>query len=97
MKKLFSIASMLLMLSIFIFGCGPASLVVTTRPQPPVYARPVSPGVNFVWVEGEWVRSRNGYVYRKGYWAPRHRRHYSYAPGHWEQRRSGWIWIQGHW
>jgi WXXGXW repeat (2 copies) len=97
MKKIFSIGSIFLLLSFFIVGCGPTSLVVTSRPEPPVYARPAAPGANFVWVEGEWGRGRSGYVYRQGYWAPRGGRHYRYVGGHWQQRRNGWVWVQGHW
>jgi len=97
MKKLFSTGSIFLILLIFIAGCGPSAVIVSTRPQPPVYVRPVAPGGNYVWIEGEWIRSGHGYIYRQGYWDLRRSRHYQYAQGHWQQRRNGWFWVPGHW
>jgi len=97
MKKLLSILSLLFIVMVFTTGCGPSYVTVRTRPQPPVYARPVAPGANYVWVEGEWVRSRGGYIYKRGYWAAPRQRYHQYIPGHWQHRRNGWVWIAGHW
>ena len=66
MKKLFSILVFLFIVLIFISGCGPSSITVSTRPVAPVYARPAAPGVGYVWVQGEWVRRGHGYIYREG-------------------------------
>ena len=97
MKKIFSTLSILIFFLLVMAGCGPSSVVVHTRPAPPVYVRPAAPYPNYVWVDGEWIRSRNGYVYRKGYWAPPRTRYHHYRPGHWEQRRHGWYWVSGRW
>ncbi|MGH2566174.1 MAG: hypothetical protein ACRDE5_16770 [Ginsengibacter sp.] len=96
MKKLFSLISILFVILIFI-GCGPSAVVVRTRPAPPYYARPISPGPEFVWVEGEWVRQNHGYVYHQGYWTRPHARYRRYEGGHWQHRRGGWYWAPGHW
>lgn len=50
-KKLIS-TSILLVILIFPAGCGPSSVVVRTQPPPPVYVRPIAPGANYVWVDG---------------------------------------------
>jgi hypothetical protein len=97
MKKLLSTASVLLIILIFIAGCGPSSVVVRTQPVPPVYARPAAPGGNYVWVEGEWIRRGHGYVYREWYWTPVRARHHRYVTGHWQRKREGWYWVPGHW
>ncbi len=97
MKKISSILSILFFFLIVMSGCGPSNVVVRTRPVPPVYARPSAPYSNYVWVEGEWMRSRNGYVYRKGYWAAPRARYHNYRGGRWEQRRNGWYWVSGRW
>ncbi|MEP7228662.1 MAG: hypothetical protein ABI691_00340 [Ginsengibacter sp.] len=82
---------------LFITGCGPSAVVVHTRPAPPVYARPIAPGPNYVWIDGEWLHRGRHYTYRKGYWAPPRARYHQYMGGHWQQRRSGWYWVPGHW
>jgi hypothetical protein len=97
MKKLFSIFGLLFIVLIFITGCGPSYVTVRTRPEPPLYARPVAPGGNYVWIDGEWIRSGHGYAYRQGYWAAPRPRYHQYIPGHWQQRRHGWFWVRGHW
>lgn len=97
MKKIFLILSTCFLLLISISGCGPSQVVVRERPIAPRYERPVPPGPGFVWVTGEWVRHRNGYVYRKGYWAHQRYGHMYYIPGKWVSKRQGWVWTPGHW
>jgi len=97
MKKLFPLLMALLLSAVLITGCGPAYIAVGTRPEPPVYARPLPPGPNYLWIEGEWVWSSGAYVYRRGYWAPPRSHYHHYIPGHWQQRSHGWVWISGHW
>jgi len=97
MKKIMSLLSIVLVLVIFTSGCGPSYVAVRTRPEAPFYARPVPPAAGYIWVEGEWVRGGNGYVYRRGYWAAPRARYHAYRPGHWENRRHGWVWIGGRW
>ena len=82
---------------LFIAGCGPSAVVVRTRPQPPVYVRPVAPGANYVWIDGEWIRRGRHYNYRNGYWTLPRARYHQHNSGHWQQRRDGWYWIPGRW
>jgi len=97
MKKLFLVCISFFIATLFITGCGPSYVVVGTRPAPPVYERPFAPGPGYVWIEGEWVVHRGGYVYKRGYWAPPRRRYHHYMPGHWEQTPRGWYWRHGYW
>jgi WXXGXW repeat (2 copies) len=97
MKKLRASIVLLISMLVFIAGCGPSAVVVSTRPEPPVYARPAYPGGGYVWVESEWIRRGHGYVYRQGYWAAPRQRYHAYVTGHWQQRRQGWYWVPGHW
>ncbi len=62
MKKLLFILSILFTALIFLSRCGPSSVVVRARPQPPVYVRPVAPGAGYIWVNGEWIRRGHGYA-----------------------------------
>jgi hypothetical protein len=94
MKKPISI-SILFTILIFLTGCGPSSVVVRTQPPPPVYVRPVPPGGNYVWVDGEWIR--HGHGYRQGYRAAPRPGYHQYITGHWRQNRHGWYWVPGHW
>ena len=97
MKKLFSTIVILLIVLFSITGCGPSYVTVRSRPVAPAYARPIAPGANYVWIDGEWIRSGHGYIYRKGYWAAPRPRYRQYISGHWQQRRGGWYWVPGHW
>ncbi len=95
MKKLLLVLSSLFVFSIFITGCGPSYVV--TKPAPPAYTRPMAPGHDFVWVEGEWVLNHGRYVYKPGYWTHWKRRYHHYVPGHWEQKHRGYYWKHGYW
>jgi hypothetical protein len=97
MKKIISLVSIYFIIIIFLGGCGPSSVVVRTQPPPPVYVRPVAPGGNYVWVDGEWISHRHNYVYRQGYWAAPRPGYRQFITGHWQQKRQGWYWIPGHW
>ncbi len=97
MKKIISVVSFFLFVLIFLAGCGPSSIVVRERPAPPYYARPAAPGPNYIWIDGEWLRSGRHYNYRQGYWAPPRKRYRQYSAGHWQQRRNGWYWVPGRW
>jgi hypothetical protein len=105
MKKY--ISKILAIASVFIIAIGFTSCssytvgayperVVVARPAPPYYVRPVAPGPNFVWVEGEWIWRGGRYEYVQGYWTrPVYGRYY--VPGHWKYTRGGYFWIPGHW
>jgi hypothetical protein len=84
-------------IAIGLSSCGPSAVVVRTRPEPPIYSRPYSPGPNYVWVDGEWIWRGNQYVYKQGYWAPIRRKNDIYVQGHWRAGKGGWYWVPGHW
>ena len=97
MKERISITGILFTILIFLAGCEPSLAVVRTQPEPPVYVRPVAPGGNYVWVDGEWIRRGHGYRYRQGYWAAPRPSYHRYITEHWQQKRQGWHWIPGRW
>lgn len=67
MKKMLFIC--MLIPTIFIFySCGPSEIIVTTRPTPPVFVRPVPPASSYVWIEGNWVVRGGRYHWREGRW-----------------------------
>jgi len=87
----------LIIIFVSISACRPSRVVVRDRPPEPHFVQPLAPGPNYIWHSGEWIRNRNTYIYRKGFWikAPSYRKYY--VPGHWQRKRAGWIWISGHW
>jgi hypothetical protein len=97
MKKIIFLLISLLFILLFNSGCGPSAIAVRERPAPPVYVRPMAPSPAYFWVDGDWVRHGNGYVYRKGYWVKPRPGRRNYVPGHWQPKRQGWVWIRGHW
>lgn len=95
MKKLLFL--LLLISGIITFsGCGPTRYTVVSQPVAPAYARPVAPGPQYVWVDGDWYWSSGRYVYRNGYWARPRVRHI-YMPGAWVSTPRGYYWRRGHW
>lgn len=72
------------------------SYVVSSRPEPPMYNRPISPGPDYVWIDGDWYYSGGEYRWREGYWG-RPRTNRVWISGSWEQRRNGWYWRRGRW
>ncbi len=96
MKNIFYLSAVLFV--VIFSSCGPTSVIVKQRPVAPVYARPISPGVGYVWVEGTWVGNRRtGYTYRNGYYVKPSRGRYHYKPGYWVKHRNGYYWKNGRW
>jgi hypothetical protein len=97
MKQLIVKCALIVMLA---FGFSQAAVAqhvyVRVQPRASITVRPAAPRPNYIWVDGEWVRSGRGYVYRQGYWvAPRASR--VWIPGHWIRARRGWFWAPGYW
>lgn len=76
-------------------SCGPSEVTVSTRPEPPYYVRSVSPGVDYVWIDGNWVVRGGRYHWREGHWRRPGNR--IWVTGSWQSRNNGWYWRRGHW
>ena len=95
MKRLIPV-SIILMIFFTISGCEPGSITVGAQLSAPYYERPLRPGPDYVWIDGDWYIDNGRYVYRHGYWA-RPRRGHVWITGTWEQRNGGWYWRKGRW
>jgi hypothetical protein len=80
------------------FSSCAAGYVVTEPSYNDVYDRPVSPGLGYIWIDGDWRWNHrsNIYVHEHGYWT-RPRTGQSYEPGHWESGPRGKSWVKGRW
>ena len=76
-------------------SCGPSSVMVSSRPERPYYARPVSPGPGYVWIDGDWYVRNGRYQWREGYWMRSRNR--VWVAGDWESRPGGYYWRRGYW
>lgn len=86
---------------IFVLGlifnaCRPA--YVSIRPTHTNIERPMSPSINHVWVDGNWVYNRRTHTYSKdnGYWAKSNRGK-EYTQGRWKSTQKGDYWVPGRW
>jgi hypothetical protein len=72
--------------------------VITEPSYSEIYTRPASPGIGYIWIDGDWRwNSRtNNYVREHGYWTRPKTRH-SYEEGHWESGPRGKYWVRGRW
>ncbi|HYJ62475.1 MAG TPA: YXWGXW repeat-containing protein [Parafilimonas sp.] len=95
MKKLFFLLALMIGMATF-SGCGPTRYTVTEQPAAPYYARPASPGVGYVWVDGDWYWRGGKYAYRNGHWV-RPRGHRVWVAGTWVHSGRGYYWRKGHW
>ena len=84
-------------MGLFINACTSTGYIETE----PVYVentRPPRPSDLHVWIDGDWVWSRqtNGYIRQDGYWErPNEGR--VYITGRWEVSPRGKYWAKGHW
>lgn len=69
---------------------------VETQPADVVYTRPVSPGADYVWIDGDWYWSGGSYNWHPGYWR-RGRAGRSWHAGSWSHTQRGYHWNRGHW
>ncbi|MHA4812412.1 YXWGXW repeat-containing protein [Flavitalea flava] len=76
-------------------GCSVEGGVVETRPAEVVYSRPITPGPDYIWIDGDWRWSGGRYVWHNGYWG-RHRGR-TWQTGQWQSSGHGWRWQRGHW
>ena len=94
MKK--TLFAALLFTSISLMSCSGGAFVVTTRPEPPIYTRPIAPGADYIWIDGDWIYSGGRYVWHEGHW-DRSRPNRQWQPGSWQQRGNGYAWRRGGW
>ena len=70
--------------------------VVAERPGDVVYDRPIAPGLDYIWISGDWVWPGGRYAWHAGRWE-RRREGRVWHEGHWNQHGRGWRWERGHW
>jgi hypothetical protein len=78
----------------------PRAGIVYVRTAPPeriVEVRTVSPGRDYVWINGYHEYRGNAYVWVPGRWDRPLDNHRRWADGQWKHDRNGWYWIPGHW
>ena len=71
---------------------------VATEPAYVEVSRPARPSNLHIWIDGDWVFSRQtqNYERRPGYWEqPRQNR--TYIAGYWQAGPRGKNWVPGHW
>lgn len=66
-------------------------------PAPIAEVRSVSPGPDFVWIEGYHRWDGRAYVWVPGRWERRPQPRAEWVPGRWEHDRRGWFYVDGHW
>lgn len=82
--------------SLTLASCSGSRLMVTERPIAPYYQRPFTPGLGYIWIDGDWTMRGGRYIHQQGYWAPpRGNRHWQ--NGRWQQFNNGWRWRHGNW
>src|ERR1039457_6444133 len=95
MKKLILITGLAAIAFCF-NACAP--MYVNAIPLYSEGARPESPSIAHIWMEGdwEWNRTNHGYTHHDGSWAiPAHGR--TYSQGHWQTTPRGNHWVHSHW
>jgi hypothetical protein len=69
---------------------------VASQPGDVYYARPVAPGPDYIWIDGDWVWTGGRYTWHNGYWGrPRGGR--VWVGGRWDHDGRGYHWNRGHW
>jgi hypothetical protein len=71
---------------------------VATEPVYSGYDRPASPGVGYIWIDGDWNwnRQSRSYEHEHGYWT-KSKEGRAYQSGHWESGPRGKSWVRGRW
>jgi len=95
MKNLI-IISLFSICAVTLISCEGSGVIVDTQPATPYYERPVSPGSDYIWIEGDWVVEGGHYTWHNGYWSRPHGGR-SWEGGSWESKNNGWRWRRGHW
>ncbi|MEP6778265.1 MAG: hypothetical protein ABJC26_00140 [Gemmatimonadaceae bacterium] len=78
----------------------PRAGVVYVRTAPPrriVEVRSISPGRNYIWIDGYHQWRGNAYAWVPGRWEAPAANYRQYQKGEWKHDRNGWYWVEGHW
>lgn len=79
------------------FTSSQAQIYVSIRPARPVFARPVAPAPNYIWIEEDWDGVGADYRWHGGYWAAPPHPGYRYRAGYWRNTPRGYLWVRGSW
>ena len=66
-------------------------------PAPPPETVVVSPGPDYVWVNGEWVWQNGTWVWVGGHWVIPPHPQAVWIPPRWERDHHGWRRVEGYW
>jgi hypothetical protein len=77
------------------FGVGVA--ITIAPPSLPVYAQPICPGPDFIWVPGYWAWGDDDYFWVPGTWVLAPEPGLFWTPGYWAWGGSGFIFTAGYW
>ena len=82
-----------------VVATSPTGTVVVTEAPPAVKHEVVgvSPGTDYVWVRGYWLRNGPNWVWMPGHYERRPRSGVTWVQGHWDRTSPGWVWTPGHW
>ena len=76
----------------------PEEEVIVDAPPDPYYeVPPPAPGVDFIWIQGEWVRRGHHWVWVRGYYARRPYGRDHWVAARWQNGPHGWVRVEGHW
>ena len=78
---------------------APANAYITDQapPAPATVPATVSPGPNYVWIDGEWVWSGGGWLWVAGHWDYPPAPHEVWVVGRTWHDGYGWHNMRGHW
>jgi hypothetical protein len=72
-------------------------VIVDGPPEPYYEAPPPAPGVDFVWIEGEWAWSGHRWVWRHGHYDRRPYGRDHWVAARWRHGDHGWVRVEGRW
>ena len=71
--------------------------VAIAPPVLPVYAQPICPGPNYIWIPGYWGYGPEGYYWVPGTWVIAPYVGALWTPGYWGWSNSLYVWNAGYW
>jgi hypothetical protein len=92
-----------LLLAVALFGAAftsSASVFVSVAfapPPLPVYAQPICPGPEYIWVPGYWAYGPYGYYWVPGTWVLAPFVGALWTPGYWGWDNTVYVWHSGYW